>query len=190
MKSLALMNTVITIGSLLAFGCAGADAEGTTPATALRTVSVQGVAQVPIAQGSDALSATASYRQAMAAAVADGHGKAEYLASKAGASVGAVQNVTEEGGSISCTGGQESNYVEYSGEMPDFGYTSGPGGPIVVGRSAPAATTGAPAPPKRLRPVPAKKHRSPKRRKGSHAKKAAAVSCTIRAAVSLAYLLS
>ena len=53
-----------------------------------RTVSVEGVATVPIAQNANLAAATSVYRQGMAAAVADGQSKAEFLASKAGATLG------------------------------------------------------------------------------------------------------
>ena len=57
----------------------------------------------------------------MAAAITDGHGKAEFLASKAGVTLGSVQSIVEGGGYINCTGDEESSYAEYEGEQPDFG---------------------------------------------------------------------
>src|SRR5271165_1631531 len=75
-------------------GVAAAEAPTTT---SLRTVSVEGVASEPLAQGANAASATAVYRQAMAAAVADGQAKAEFLAQKVGATVGVAQSVAVAG---------------------------------------------------------------------------------------------
>src|SRR5258705_5575453 len=88
-------------------GVASAEAPTGSP---LRTVSVGGVAKVPIAQNADAATATAIYRQGMAAAVTDGESKAAVLATKAGATLGVVQSLTESGGSIACTRGAQSGY--------------------------------------------------------------------------------
>lgn len=159
-------------------GVAAAEAPTTT---SLRTVSVEGVASEPLAQGANAASATAVYRQAMAAAVADGQAKAEFLAQKVGATVGVAQSVAEGGGGISCTGGGESGYVQYEGEQPDFGYgqpvggIAAPAAPAVAG--APSSTSSKPRPRKK------KKHRT------TPAVKAAATSCTLNTQVSLIYTL-
>ncbi len=53
----------------------------------------------------------------MAAAITDGQAKAQFLASSAGVTLGAVQSIVENGGYIGCTG----NEIEYLGEQPDFG---------------------------------------------------------------------
>jgi hypothetical protein len=142
-------------------------------------VSVQGVATVPIAQGANLATATAAYRQGMAAAVADGQAKAEFLAGKAGATLGSVQGIAEGGGYIGCTGGEEPGRGEYTGEQPDFG---SPG--AAVSPAAPRALANA-APGIRK---PVVKHRK-KKRKRPLAKHASVVSCTLSTQVSLAYLL-
>jgi hypothetical protein len=154
-------------------GVAVAEAPTGTPP---RTIGVQGVANLPIAQGDNAQAATAVYREAMAAAVADGQSKASFLAGKVSATLGAVQTVTEDGGYIWCRGG-ESGYAEYEGEQPDFG--SGPQPGVVAGAAAPVR---APA----SRPVRRTKRR---RRRAPAAHKATAGSCTLTAQVSLAYTI-
>ena len=153
-----------------------AAAEGPT-AAAPRTVSVEGVAIEPLAQGASGTAATAVYRQAMAAAIGDGQAKAAFLAERAGATLGTVQDVAEGGGGISCTGGAEAEEDEYEGEQPDFGYASVPTEVPAVA-SAPA-TTSAPA----ITP----KHR--KRHKSTAKAKAAAVSCRLATQVALVYAL-
>jgi Protein of unknown function (DUF541) len=146
------------------------------PAPPLRTVSVTGVATKPIGQFDSAAEATAVYREAMAEAVNDGQSKASFLAGKIGATLGAVQSATEGGGSIDCTGGEESNYAEYQGEQPDFA-----SGPRTV--AAPVAAEKAAA---------RKVTHTVKKRKRKHptAKKAAAVSCKLSAQVPLIYAIS
>lgn len=157
--------------ALVAAGLLGvAAAEAPTP-TATRTVNVEGVSNLPLAQGASAATATAVYRQAMADAVADGQSKAEFLAAKVGATLGAAQSVDEDGGSISCTGGEEG-YVAYEGEQPDFGTARSQTSPVVA--SAPAAPVAA-------KPV------AKKRRK--RAKAAVATSCVLSAEVSLSYAI-
>jgi hypothetical protein len=164
-------------------GVAAAEAP-TSGTSAVRTLSVEGVANVPIPQAANLATATAAYRQGMAGAVTDGQSKAEYLASKTGVTLGSVQSVVEDGGSISCQGtegeGEEFRYAQYEGEQPDFG--SGPS-VSVSGVAAPAA-----APTSAVRrPELAKKHR--KKHKRVSAKPAANVSCTLSAQVSLVYQL-
>jgi hypothetical protein len=159
----------LLVASML--GVAAAEAPTTAP---LRTVTVEGVASVPVAQGAKAAAATAVYRQAMANAVLDGQSKAEFLAGKVGATLGSVQSVVEGGGSISCTGGEESGYVEYEGEQPDFGSGSSVS-PITAakGVAAPRAPTHKP-----------KKKKKTKRTTPT-AKKAATGTCTLTTQVSL-----
>jgi uncharacterized protein YggE len=154
-----------------------ASAEAPT-GTSVRTVSVQGVAIVPIAQGANAAAATAVYRQGMAGAVADGQSKAEFLASKAGATLGSVQSIVEGGGYIGCT--DESGYVEYQGEQPDFG---SPAGTISPGRLAAGTAPPTSVPPVR-RPSRHRRHKAPP------AKKAAAGACTLTAQVAVVYSIS
>jgi Protein of unknown function (DUF541) len=174
------MRIVITAGVAAALGLAGAGVLGVATAeapttSAARTVSVQGVSTESISQSATAAAANAVYRQGMTDAVADGLGKAQLLASAAGAALGPVQSVVEDGGYISC-GGE----AEYLGEQPDFG------------ASTIAVSPGARATPVLSRPAPAArpvvKHH--KRHKRPAAKKANVAACTLRAQVSLAYSLS
>ncbi len=174
MKSLITAIFAVAAGLLVAstLGVAAAEAPTTPP---LRTVTVEGVASVPVAQGAKAAAATAVYRQAMANAVLDGQSKAEFLAGKVGATLGSVQSVVEGGGSISCTGGEESGYVEYEGEQPDFGSGSSVS-PITAakGVAAPRAPTHKP-----------KKKKKKTKRTTPTAKKAATGTCTLTTQVSL-----
>lgn len=158
-------------------GVAAAEAPTTTP---VRSVSVQGVATVPIAQDAKLAEADAAYRQGMAAAIADGQSKAEFLAGKTGATLGSVQSIVEGGGSIECRSlDEESGYYEYGpyqGEEPDFG------SPVEdIAAAQPVETLKAAA----KSPKPAVKH--PK--KHSSAKKADVVPCTLSARVTLVYAI-
>jgi hypothetical protein len=159
-------------------GVASAEAPTGTP---VRSVSVGGVAVVPIAQNATAAAATAVYRQGMAGAVADGQSKAEFLTAKAGAALGSVQSITEGGGYIGCTGGDESGYAEYQGEQPDFGSPAVSIGSARVnsGAAVPGATP--------LHRPPPGKHR---KRRSPTAKRAAATSCTLTAQVTLLYSIT
>jgi hypothetical protein len=171
--------SVVALGAIGVLGVAGAETtttSTTTPASApLRTVSVQGVASAPVAPEANGATATAVYRQAMASAVADGQSKAQFLAEKAGATLGAIQSVAEGGGYIDCPSGEE-----YSGEQPDFGYASGGG--IVAGSSVPAVA--GPRTPSARKPVVKRK-----KRHKAKAKAAAAAVCTLSTQVALAYQL-
>jgi hypothetical protein len=152
--------------------------------TSLRTISVQGVATLPIGQFDDGTAATAVYREAMSAAVTDGQGKAAFLASKIGGTLATVQSVVEGGGYINCIGGGESSYAEYGGVEPDFGSGTGP---ATVVAPASAAT-----PTKDASSGGALRRVKPKRPKHKHptAKKAAAsVTCSLTAQVSLNYAM-
>jgi hypothetical protein len=170
-----ILGAAVALVAASMIGVASAEAPTTTPA---RTVAVQGVAVVPLAQGSSASAATAVYRQAMSAAVADGQSKAEFLTGRVSATMGPVQSVVEDGGSIECSSTDGTEYEPYTGEQPDFGHASG----AILGRAAPAA-----APESALaRPKPATKNRHHKNRKG----KAATVGgCKLSAEVSLAYAI-
>lgn len=189
---IAITATVAAALALLAasmLGVASAEAPSSTTTTTastpapvpastpLRTVSVQGVAEVSIAQGANAASADAVYRQGMAAAVSDGQNKAEFLAAKIGATLASVQSVTEDGGYVQCKG-EESNFAEYEGEQPDFGSP----GPTVVPQTAAAVAP---------RAGPSHGTAVGKRRKTKRptAKKAAASTCTLSAQLSLVYAL-
>ncbi len=178
-----LTAAAVSVGALTAVGVLGvAGAETTTTVTTpvasapLRTVSVQGVASAPVAPEANAATATAVYRQAMASAVTDGQSKAQYLAEKAGATLGAVQSIAEGGGGIECPGEEE-----YVGEQPDFGYATSGGG-IVAGSSAPALAR--PRTPGTHKPA-AKPHKKKKR----SAKAAVAATCTLSTQVALSYQL-
>jgi hypothetical protein len=176
----------VTAGLVLAnmLGVAAAEAPTTTTATPIRTVSVDGVASVPIAQGANRAVATAAYREGMAGAVADGQSKAEFLAGKTAATLGNVQSVAEGNGSIECTGGEEeSSYVAYQGEQPDFGSQESRVVAPELSRSssAPAVTRPQVNHPKKKK----KKHK----RKPS-AKAATAVTCTLSTDVTLVYAIS
>jgi hypothetical protein len=174
---IAIAAVGVTAVGLLAAGVLGVAGAETTPppapVTTPRTVSVQGVATAPVASEASAEAANAAYRQAMAAAIADGQDKAKFLAEKAGATLGIVQSVGEGGGYIQCPGEEE-----YMGVQPDFGS----GAPVIAARSV-AAVKG--------RPV-ALPHRSkPKQHRKRHtASKSAAATCTLSTQVALVYQLS
>jgi hypothetical protein len=176
-----LIPAVVVIAAVLfaasMLGVAVAEAPTSAP---LRTVSVEGIANVPVAQTANAAAATAVYREAMASAITDGQSKAAFLAEKTGATLGPVQNVTESGGYIWCRGGTEQEGVEYEGEQPDFG--SGQERGVAVPE---AAATAAPSVPRQKAPVVKKR----KKAKRPVAKKAAAGSCTLTAQVSLIYTI-
>jgi hypothetical protein len=158
-----------------------AEAPTSTP---LRTVSVQGVATVPIGRFADAAAAAAAYRAGAAAAITDGQTKASFLAGKLGGTPTTVLSVVEDGGYINCIGGDESSYAEYDGVEPDFGFAPQP-----TVASAPLAASSAPAKEEASRSTI---HRvKPKRTKHKRpvANKAAAVSCSLTAQVSLIYAL-
>jgi hypothetical protein len=172
--------TAVTVIALIAAGMLGvASAEAPTAASPPPTVSVQGVAIEPIEQSASSATATTVYRQGMAAAVADGQTKAQFLASSAGVTLGAVQSIVENGGYIGCTG----NEVEYMGEQPDFGSpgVESYGGEVSVPRVAGAVTRGT--------SKPAVKHARTKK-KAPVAKRASAAGCTLTAQVSLTYAIS
>jgi hypothetical protein len=177
MKTAIVATLLAAAGLLVAnmLGVASAEAPTTTTASP-RTVSVEGVGKAPVPQGASATVATESYRQAMASAVTDGLGKAEFLASKTGVTLGAPQSVVEDGGSISCAASPEAEYVGYEGEQPDFPSTDGP----VV---APAELAGAAKPGVSVKAKV--KHRAKRR-----AKKATAATCGLSAQVSIVYAIS
>ena len=173
MKSVIAATLVVAAGLVVAnmLGVAAAEAPTTTT---IRTVSVEGVATVPIGQYAKLAEATAVYRQGMAVAMADGQNKAEFLAIKAGATLGSVQSIAEGGGSIGCTGGEESDYVEYQGEQPDFGSPALSVSPLREA-AAPSVKAGKPA--------------AKRRKKHAAAKKASATACTLSTQVSLVFVI-
>jgi hypothetical protein len=172
----------VTTIALVAAGMLGvASAEAPTTTSPPPTVSVQGVAIEAIEQSASSASATTVYRQGMAAAIADGQAKAQFLASSAGVTLGAVQSIVENGGYIGCTG----NEVEYSGEQPDFGSPGVVGvspGAVSVPRVEGAVTHGT--------SKPAVKHAKKKKGKSPVAKRASVAGCTLTAQVSLTYAIS
>jgi hypothetical protein len=170
----------VAVVALIAAGMLGvASAEAPTTASPPPTVSVQGVATVPIEQSASAAAATTVYRQGMAAAITDGQAKAQFLASSAGVTLGAVQSIVENGGYIGCTG----NEIEYLGEQPDFG---SPGvGVSGVAVSPRAVTKAAPGAGK-----PTVNHAKKKKRRTPVAKRASVAGCTLSAQVSLTYAIS
>ena len=180
MRNAIAATVVVLVGLAVAnmLGVAAAEAPTTSPTTPVRMISVEGVATVPVTQGANRATATAAYREAMAAALADGQSKAEFLASKAGVTLSLVQNIAEGGGSINCTGGEESEYVEYQGEQPDFGSTDQSVSPIeaAAAPSVAKAKVGKPA------------HK--RRKKHPTAKKANVAGCTLSTQVSLAYAIT
>lgn len=168
---------------LLAVGVLGvASAETTSTSTSatapeVRTVSTEGVATATIAPTASEAEAKSGYREAMASAIADGKEKAQFLAEKAGASLGAVDSIAERGGYVYCPGEEQ-----YTGAEPDFGagasiYAAGPG----IASAAPSR----PSKPavRRARPP---KHR--KRRRHT-ARSAAVAPCTLSTQVALVYEL-
>ncbi len=180
MRGAIAATLVVVAGLVLANMLGVAAAEAPTTATAIQSVSVQGVGTAPIGQYAKLAEATAAYRVGMAAAVSDGQSKAEYLAGKAGATLGSVQSIIEDGGSINCTVSEdaESGYASYEGEQPDFGSADD----VAQGRGlAVAPEEAAASPPKRA---------VKRRRKRPTAKKASAPVCTLSAQVSLVYTLN
>jgi hypothetical protein len=173
----------VAIG-LVAAGVLGvATGEAPTLTTPPHTVSVQGVATEVLAQSSSAAAATAVYRQGMADALSDGQAKAQFFASKAGATLGAVQSIVEDGGYINCAGTEQ-----YLGEQPDFGSSDMP---IPVASGVSTRNAARPLPAVRnpgAAPKPATRHRKHRRRPS--AKHAAAMGCTLSAQVSLVYVMS
>jgi hypothetical protein len=155
-------------------GVASAEAPTAMP---LRTVGVEGVGRAPITQEANAEAAKAAYRQAMAAAIADGQEKAQFLASHVSGTLGAVQSVVEESGYVECEGPEEK-YVQYLGVQPDFG--SGRAGAVAAPETAGAV---------RSSPSAAHPNGTKHKKKKQKAKKATAVSCAVTAGVALNYAL-
>lgn len=174
MRIVVVAVAIAAVGLLAAgiLGVAGAETPPAPTSTApQRTVSVEGVAGVPVASEASGEAANAAYRQAMAAAIADGQGKAQFLAEKSGTTLGAVQSVAEGTGYIQCPG-----EMEYQGAQPDFGQ----GAPVISAGSAVAAP----------RAVVHSRHVSAKHRKRRKARKASAQTCALSTQVALVYALS
>lgn len=181
MRSVIAATLAVVAGLVAAnmLGVASAEAPTTTTAPE-RSLSVEGVANVPIAQSASLATATAAYRQAMAEAMADGQSKAEYLAAKAAVTLGSVQRIVEAGGYIDCTNTEETSYAEYEGEQPDFG---SPPATIAVPHAAEESQA---TPRSGAVRRPTLKH--PKKRVSAH--KASAAKCTLTASVALVYAIS
>jgi hypothetical protein len=176
---------VAVVGAFFAANMLSVAVAEAPTATPLRTISVEGIATLPIGQFADGPTATAVYREGTAAAITDGQGKASFLASKVGGTATAVQSVVEGGGYINCSSSEES-YVEYGGVEPDFGTASAPSlaTPTESAAPVPAKEGSSSRPVRRLKPKQPKK-----KRKAPVAKKASVVSCTLTAQVSLVYAL-
>jgi hypothetical protein len=166
---------------LFVAGCLGGASDAYALEASPPTVSVEGVASAAVSMTASQAEADAAYRQALAAAIGDGHGKAEFLAAQTGAKVASIQQIVEHGGSIDCVVHAEvgplTDWVEYKGAQPDFGSIESSGARFVAAPEAPSRRVAAKA------PVHKKKRRKAK------AKKAAAVTCTLSTQVGLAYLL-
>jgi hypothetical protein len=179
---LTLTAVLAAVAALVIANMLGTAVAEAPTTTTLRTVSVEGIGTQPIAQNADAATATGVYRQAMAAAVVDGQSKAEFLTGKVGATLGAAQTVTEDGGGIECSSGGEEGWESYKGEQPDFGSA----------RNAGQVLSSTPAPPAASSPSSAVKRTSAKRHRKHRrpvAKKATAAGCKLTAQVSLAYIM-
>jgi hypothetical protein len=179
---LTLTAVLAAVAALVIANMIGTAVAEAPTTTTLRTVSVEGIGTQPIAQNADAATATAVYRQAMAAAVTDGQSKAEFLTGKVGATLGAPQTITEDGGGIECSSGGEEGWEPYQGEQPDFGSARNAGQVLSSTAAPPAASS----PSSAVKRTSAKRHRKHKR---PVAKKATAPGCKLTAQVSLAYLM-
>jgi hypothetical protein len=179
---LTLTAVLAAVAALVIANMIGTAVAEAPTTTTLRTVSVEGIGTQPIAQNADAATATGVYRQAMAAAVTDGQSKAEFLTGKVGATLGAPQTITEDGGGVECSSGGEEGWEPYQGEQPDFGSARNAGQVLSSTAAPPAASS----PSSAVKRTSAKRHRKHKR---PVAKKATAPGCKLTAQVSLAYLM-
>ena len=178
---LGLTAILVAAAALIAaglLGVASAEAPTTTP---VRTVGVEGTGNAPIAREANATAANAAYRQAMAAAISDGLEKAQFLATRVGGTLGAVQSVVEENGVRQLRRGRQRI------QLPTWAWnrTSGVGRPP-SGRfeqAAPSASSRS----RGSSPTTAHKSKPKKKKK---AKKASAVSCTVSASVAVNYELA
>jgi hypothetical protein len=181
---LALTAVVAAAAALFAASMLGVAVAEAPTVTSLRTVNVEGVATLPVPQEADSATASGVYHQAMAAAIDDGKTKAEVLAGKIGASLGAPQTITEDGGEVECSSGSEEGWEPYKGERPDFGTARTP--TSVFGKSG----EGTSAPASSAAPVtPALAHRKHKKKHKSAKKSSVPPGCRLAAQVSLVYLL-
>jgi len=182
MRSAFAAALVVTAGLVVANMLGVAAAEAPTGTAPVRTVSVEGVATVPIPQGASLEVADATYRQGMAAAMSDGQGKAEFLASKAGVTLAGVQSIAEGGGSIECRtktveGESEGiTWERYTGEQPDIGSATRGVSYAVAPEAAAHPSIGS-----KKRPKP--KHPTAKRAVNAEG-------CTLSAQITLVYAIS
>lgn len=155
-----------------------AAAEAPTGATVARTISVEGVAVVPIGSHDNAAAANGVYREGMAKAVLDAQNKGAFLAEKTAATLGAVDSVIEDGGYIECADA-DTEYASYEGEQPDFG--SAPSGVV---QAAPTASEPSTA-------VARSKvsHRPKVKHHHATARKASTLRCNLTAQVSVVYAI-
>jgi hypothetical protein len=164
----AIAGGAAALAAASTLGVAAAESTGGGSTPPVRTIAVGGVGQAPVPQSASSPAADSAYRQALAAAISDGLGKAEFLAAKVSATVGPVQSLSEQGGYITCSDG-EGGYVQYEGEQPDF--------PGSAARPVPLPAVGAPS----------RGHRLVRPRRRAKAHRATSGSCSVRANVSLAY---
>jgi len=183
---LTLTAVLAAVAALVIANMIGTAVAEAPTTTTLRTVSVEGIGSQPIAQNADAATATGVYRQAMAAAVTDGQAKAEFLTGRVGATLGAAQTITEDGGEIECSSGGEEGWESYKGEQPDFGSARNAGQVLSSTASPNAASSPSRESSGAVKRTSAKRHRKHKR---PVAKKATAPGCKLTAQVSLAYLM-
>ncbi len=173
-----LAATVLVAGGVIVM-TAGAETTPTPPASApVRTVSVQGVANEPIDSAASAEAATTVYRQAMAAAITDGQAKAQFLAEKAGTTLGQVHSIGEGGGDIQCPENDE-----YQGAQPDFGSAIGE----LVGVASPPVAAGRATP--TVHKTPAAKPPVKHHRRHSAKKSEAEPPCILSTQIALVYEL-
>ncbi|HEY2718899.1 MAG TPA: hypothetical protein VGI52_04645 [Solirubrobacteraceae bacterium] len=183
---LALVAVLSAVAALVVANMIGVAVAEAPTTTTLRTVSVEGIGTQPITQNADAATATGVYRQAMAAAVTDGQVKAEFLTGRVGASLGAAQTITEDGGAIECNTGGEEGWEPYEGEQPDFG-SARSAGQVLSSTAAPPSAAAAPS--KESSSVRRTSTKRKKKHKRPVAKKATAAGCKLTAQVSLVYIM-
>lgn len=176
-RPLLIAIPVLAVAAIAAGMLGVASGEGPVGSSGARTVSVQGVGVVPIGIADTAAQADAVYREGIAKALADAQSKAAFIAAQAGGSAGAAVSITEDGGYIECSA-PGSEYLNYEGEQPDFGYGRTP-----TLAAAPVGNA------KDVASAPTVSHR-PKVKHRRKAKKATAAHCNLSANVSVIYGLA
>jgi hypothetical protein len=170
-------------------GCmVGATTEAYATEAAPPSVSVDGLAKVPIPQFASSAEANAAYRGGLTAAIKDGLEKAEFLAAATGVKVGSIQQIIERESSIECVvsaaEGPGVDYASYEGAAPDSGSAEGQAGRFDA--VAPEAATRATPPHVTSKKAKKKKHKPKPKAKSS----VTATRCTLSAQVVLTYLLT